>query len=116
MNEINCVKVQVTEAESEMKILISIDSRQHLCIDFDPNFLESILNATSVTIDRNWDGVIKSIEEVKGKPNVMIINASDISPRKPDTSEKLKALEAYQAKLTAEADAITKEINALNNA
>ena len=116
MNEINCVKVQATESESNMKILVSIDSRKHLCIDFDPNFLDALLNATAVTVERDWDGVIKNIEEIKVKPNIMIVNSADIAPKKPDTSEKLKALEQYQAKLAAEAEAVNKEISALNNA
>ncbi len=116
MNEISCVNVEITEMEANMKILINVDSRKHLCVDFDPNFLEALLNAKIVTVERDWDGVVKSIDEVKAKPNVMIVNTVDISPRKPDTSEKLKALEQYQAKITAEADAIAKEISALNNA
>ena len=102
-------------AENDTAMIITVDGRKAICIPFDPVLARAMTKAKVVAVDRNWDGAVKSIETVEGKVDVNIVDYKEISAKAESTIEKRKALEAIQAKLKAEQDSITKEIDALNS-
>ena len=107
--------VRKTEIMNATKILVSIDGRKHLALDFDEQLIHKLVSAEVVQVERDWDGVVKKIECVGKKVNVMLVDASDIIAQQPSNDDKINALKAYQAKLAEEAEMISKEINTLSN-
>ena len=97
------------------KMLISLGSSKHICIDFDEQLARKLSKAKLVSVDRSWDGELKTLEEVEGKVTVQVVDADDITPRGLSKRDKVKQMEEYKKKLEAEQAALNKQIDDLNN-
>ncbi len=109
-------KMQISnENYTNNMVLIAIDGRKAICVPFSTGLVELMAKAQIVSIDRTWDGPIKSVDRVEGKLDISIINADLITPLGGSRKDKLEKLAAVKAKLAAEQEAIDKELSALNN-
>ncbi len=94
------------------KMLISLGSSKHICIDFDEQLARKLSKAKLVTVDRTWDGELKTVE---GKVSIQVVDSEDIVPRGLSKRDKLKEMEQYKQKLAAEQAALDKQISELND-
>ena len=97
--------------ENEMtKILVSISGNKALMLDYDNVIVNQLMRSKVVTVDTDWEGNIKTVEEVKNVVNVRLVNADLVSPCKPSREEEIAGLKAYREKMLAEIAEIDKHI------
>lgn len=110
-------KMQIgNENYTSNMVLIAIDGRKAICVPFSTGLIDVMSRAQIVSIDRSWEGTIKSVDRVEGKLDISIVSADLITPLGGSRKDKLEKLAAVKAKLAAEQEAIDKEVSALNNA
>lgn len=97
------------------KVLVSIDGRKHLVLDYDDQLVHKLVNAKFASVERSWDNVVKKIEYIGEKPSIILVDSNDINEQMPSKDDKINALKAYQEKLIKESEEISKEIVMLNN-
>lgn len=97
------------------KLLISVSSSKSLMVDFDERLADILVNAKIVNVESDWDGNIKTVEELKGNPTVRLVKRELVSPSKPSQDEMLNAIKNHREKVACELAAIDKEIEAVSN-
>lgn len=93
------------------KILVSISGNKALMVDFDSVMVNQLMRSKVVTVDTDWEGNIKNIEEIKSIVNVRLITADLVSPCKPSREEEIKELKMYREKMLAEIAELDKQID-----